>query len=236
MANLYGPKIVTSGLVLCLDAGSSKSYPGTGTVWTDLSGNGNNGTLTNGPTYSAANRGSIAFDGTNDYVSLSDSNFPSGTNPRTVQIWIKTPSTISGNNFSYFSYGTASGGQMFILGITASYPYADTNRFFYSNYGGAFWCSTNIVANTFYNVALSYDSSNHRFYLNGIIDSPATFLSNSIVLDTYSYIGARRDGIGGTDASEHFACNIFSCFVYNRTLSANEILQNYNATKGRFNL
>jgi uncharacterized delta-60 repeat protein len=66
----YNPRIVTDGLVLALDAANPKSYPGSGTTWTDLSGNGNTGTLTNGPTYSSANGGSIAFDGVDDYSAL----------------------------------------------------------------------------------------------------------------------------------------------------------------------
>lgn len=63
-----GPDIITDGLVFCLDAANSKSYPGTGTAWTDLSGNDNNGTLTNGPTFDSSNGGSIVFDGVNDQV------------------------------------------------------------------------------------------------------------------------------------------------------------------------
>jgi hypothetical protein len=66
----YGPRVVTDGLVLALDAADTNSYPGSGTTWNDLSGNGNTGTLTNGPTYSSDNGGSIVFDGTNDYVPL----------------------------------------------------------------------------------------------------------------------------------------------------------------------
>ena len=62
----------TGGPVLCLDAGSRLSYPGSGTTWTDLSGNGNTGTLVNGPTYSSANSGAIVFDGVNDIVSIGD--------------------------------------------------------------------------------------------------------------------------------------------------------------------
>ena len=69
-----GPKIVTNGLVLYLDAANKKSYPGSGTTWTDLSGNNNTGTLTNGPTFDSNNGGSIVFDGTNDYVSNTMSN------------------------------------------------------------------------------------------------------------------------------------------------------------------
>jgi hypothetical protein len=68
MGIAYNPRTITDGLVLCLDAANSKSYPGSGTTWTDLSGLGNTGTLTNGPTYSSANGGSLVFDGVNDYV------------------------------------------------------------------------------------------------------------------------------------------------------------------------
>ena len=70
MGVFAGPEITESGLVLALDAGNLKSYPTTGTTWTDLSGRGNTGTLTNGPTYSSANGGSIVFDGVNDYVTV----------------------------------------------------------------------------------------------------------------------------------------------------------------------
>ena len=71
MSTKYSPKIVTDGLVLCLDAANSKSYPGSGTSWNDLSRNNNTGTLTNGPTYTSSFGGSSVFDGTNDYVSKS---------------------------------------------------------------------------------------------------------------------------------------------------------------------
>ena len=69
MGLAHSPRIVTDGLVLCVDAASKRSYPGTGTTWTDLKG-GNNGTLTNGPTFSSANGGSVVFDGTNDYTNF----------------------------------------------------------------------------------------------------------------------------------------------------------------------
>ena len=61
----HSPRIVTDGLVFCLDAANIRSYPGTGTTWTDLKG-GNEGTLTNGPTFSSDNAGSISTDGSND--------------------------------------------------------------------------------------------------------------------------------------------------------------------------
>ena len=70
MAIFYNPRTITDGLVLALDAANTKSYPGSGTTWTDLSGNGNNGTLTNGPTYNSSNLGSLSFDGIDDYSTL----------------------------------------------------------------------------------------------------------------------------------------------------------------------
>jgi hypothetical protein len=88
-------KIVTSGLVLALDAADKNSYPGSGTTWTDLSGNGNNGTLVNGPTFSSANGGSIVFDGVDDYVTC-------GTNSSTLVSSMTISST-----FLFISYTNA---------------------------------------------------------------------------------------------------------------------------------
>mgnify|MGYP000212112688 CR=1 FL=1 len=75
-----------SGLVLHLDAGNTSSYPGTGTTWTDLSGNGYNGTFTNGPIFSAANGGCIVFDGVNDYVA--GGNLGSFYSQGTISYWM----------------------------------------------------------------------------------------------------------------------------------------------------
>ena len=76
MATYYSPKIVTNGLVLCLDAGNTKSYSGSGTTWTDLSESATNGTLTNGPTFNSDNKGSIVFDGIDDYIAGSLTSAP----------------------------------------------------------------------------------------------------------------------------------------------------------------
>lgn len=92
MGLTHSPKIVTNGLVLALDAANNKSYPGSGVTWYDLSGNGNNGTLTNGPTFNVGNLGSIVFDGTNDYVSFNNSgtstSFDFGTGDMTFTFWM----------------------------------------------------------------------------------------------------------------------------------------------------
>ena len=98
MGLAHSPRIVTDGLVLCLDAASKRSYPGTGTVWADLKG-GNNGTLTNGPTFDAGNGGSLTFDGTNDYVEIANSS--QFHNQRmTASIWIN-PQTVNTSNYTH---------------------------------------------------------------------------------------------------------------------------------------
>ena len=83
--------IVTDGLVLNLDASMLASYPKTGTTWNDISGNEKNGTLTNDPTFNSENGGSIAFDGSNDYIEISPNGTTSGFNVQsfTIDMWVK---------------------------------------------------------------------------------------------------------------------------------------------------
>lgn len=97
MAFNFSPKIVTNGLVLYLDAANTRSYAGSGTVWNDLSRSGNNGTLVNGPTFNSGNGGSIVFDGTNDFVSVSDNSTINGTS-QTISVWFKNSGTYATGN------------------------------------------------------------------------------------------------------------------------------------------
>ena len=84
----YSPKIITNGLVLYLDAGNSLSYPGSGTIWTDLSRSQVSGSLLNGPTYNSANNGSIVFDGSNDYVDCGNNSSLNAPDEITLSAWI----------------------------------------------------------------------------------------------------------------------------------------------------
>jgi hypothetical protein len=100
----HSPSIITQNLVLCLDAANSKSYPGSGTTWTDLSGNGNNGTLANGVGYNSGNGGSLVFDGVDDYVSLTSADLRfGGSNSYTFDFFIKVPHSTT--NQTIFSNG-----------------------------------------------------------------------------------------------------------------------------------
>ena len=235
MSNQYGPRIVTNGLVLCLDAGNSKSYPGSGTVWNDLSGNGNNGTLVNGPTYSSASKGSIAFDGTDDKVDCGSSSLNNLTLFSLI-LWIRRiNNSPAGNGFDrLLSKRTNAGWWELYISTThqpsfaADFVTTDLNRV----------ANNTIVLNQWNMITCTWtgaaSASSVRFYINNI-ETSYSFSSDGV--------GARVSEttnvtvIGNADfGSRPFYGNISNALVYNRVLSANEVSQNYKATKGRFGL
>lgn len=223
MAYQNGPRIVTNGLVLCLDAGNSKSYAGSGTSWTDLSGNGNNGTLTNGPTYSSGNKGSIVFDGTNDYISLSNGTL-SGSGDFTVNQFLSHTNGTIGTTFGNYN----SGNLQILYGTNYIGMWLNNN----STYLGTSPWNTTLSDYTTMPVMITAlrSGTTTRFYINGILKKTG---SSSDTIGTAS--ATFRIGTN-TATGEQFNGKIFITQVYNRALSATEILQNYNATKGRFGL
>ena len=224
MATKYSPKTVTNGLVLSLDAANNKSYPRSGTTWTDLSGNSNNGTLTNGPTFSAGNQGSIVFDGTNDYVDVGNKTITLNSG-FTVDTWIKLNSNNRQQGFfginSYPSYITdfymdTDNKMRFEFGISGTVP----NVYSYQAFNTTSW----------YNVVGTVTNSLISLYINGIFEN-STGISFTITQISGNI------SIGSYNASSLCSsANISSNKLYNRTLTASEVLQNYNATKSRFGL
>jgi len=221
-----GPKIVSSGLVLCLDAANKLSYAGTGTTWTDLSGNSNTGTLTNGPTFSAGNMGSIVYDGVDDYISGTNNSSLQLLNDLTIGAWVKLGSGGNANqgifekmvNTGYSGYGITRQDDYFKFWTGSSGTFAYTN----SNI-------TYSSGNNWYYVVGRRMAGNNRLFINSILqtDSQSPPLSDS---GEVYVIGRYYSNI----ANYYFVGNIAHVFTYNRALSAIEILQNYNATKSRF--
>jgi hypothetical protein len=227
MATQYAfGQIVTNGLVLALDAADRNSYVSGSTTWSDLSGNSNTGTLTNGPTFSSANGGSIVFDGSDDFTSLS------GTinlgNTFTILSWIK-PSTLAGGD--YIVYGTDANGNDNWFGINGNAvnlvatQTSDVNNFTIS--GGSI-TSTSI----WYFIGCTINGTVATVYLNGVEVNSVTkvFTIGSWNSSTNS-IGRR-----GSIAQRYFPGNIASVQSYSRVLSISEILQNYNQLKSRFGI
>ena len=225
---------VSSGLVLNLDAGNTSSYSGSGTTWTDLSGNGYNGILTNGPTYSSSNGGSIVFDGANDVASFGNV-LNMNLSSWTLSCWVK------------FNDGSAFQG---IMGKT-SYR-SNVGRYsFYIEFGNlhAFfqpdinYSITTPIApyldNKFHNLVMTIDrASMMYFYIDGIsVGTPLNVSStSSINLNTSTdnfYIGS----YGSSNGLSPFAFlngNVSQASIYNRALTAAEVVQNYYGLQPRF--
>ena len=224
----YGPRTVTNGLVLALDAADKNSYIGSGTSWRDLSGNNYTSTLTNGPTFSNSNGGSILFDGTNDYVV--SSNFTPNFSTKTLSGWVKL-SSVSQQGGGVVTLQSTDGlvFDSIVYNETGQGWGFGSNGFSRTNWSGVSETSTSVWVN----ITATYENSNYRMYRNGILIYTLTsfgalnFNFNSNVQLAYRHLG------GG---SAFLAGNIANTFVYNRALTATEVLQNYNATKTRFGL
>jgi len=213
-----------------LDAANPKSYPGSGTVWTDLTRNGCNATLQNGPTFNSSNLGYIAFDGTNDYADLAN------------------PSKITGNQVSCCMWvhpqvlDTAS-----IIWLSASQI-----RFFQIHlpYGGTvYFDGGNDVTGGYDRISFSFDSAYRGLkywtfiknstagtmtaYVNGVLVASGTGLNRPVGVPDYGVIANLPSFSGGSGYNN---TRLYSMQFYNKALSNAEILQNYNATKGRFKL
>ena len=204
--------IVTDGLVLHLDAGNTSSYPGTGTIWSDLTSNDNDGTLINGPVYNSSNGGTISFDGVNDYVDTGTINFGQ---IYTLNIWVKLDDLNS---------------RIWIGGVnTTEYHMNFHNGRLYSRLSNSrHYFDTQIITNQWYNLTLVRNNTSVDCYKNGSFISNST---NSIYnKDFILYrIGCSPGGFFGNG-------NMSITSFYNKVLTEQEIQQNYNATKGRFGL
>lgn len=219
--------IVTDGLVLNLDAGFTPSYPTSGTSWYDLSVGVNNGTLTNGPTFSSLNSGSIVLDGVDDYVG-SFSNYSTyfnftTSNQFTISCFFKVTTNanfkamvVSGNNNDVWNYG---------LWVS------DTNTLFTGYHNVSKYGNTTLNSGQIYQGTLTYSNNVHTLYLNGVNDG--TFTNTGLFNATSQQLAIGRKGNTSTN---YFPGSIYTTQIYNRALTSVEILQNYKAQKGRFGL
>jgi hypothetical protein len=225
-----GPATVLSGLVLELDAGNIKSYQSGSTTWFDKSGNGNNATLVNGPTFNTGSLGSIVFDGTNDYAQIPTFLIPTG-------------SFSCESFFQWSSLGTDTG-TVFSL----NYDYPNTGYLIrqkddisgkfviWSDYGSesGIFSTLALTTNTWNHVTVIQNSNTCSIYINGVLDSSQS-LPNPVLSQSFRVLlGARATS--GSSAGAYLSGRIAISKIYNRALSASEVLQNYNATKGRFGL
>ena len=226
--------MIEDGLVLKLDTSDKNSYPGSGNNWIDVSGNGNNGTLTNAPTFS---NNSILFDGIDDYV-------------------VRNQPINTGQNFSVFAWVRPGAINVRNAIVGNGYPYVSTKGWLFStatNYGNplilnSFFisigsdnayrtaASNSLVTNVWNYIGgiVTNGGQDIKLYSNGIETSyyGGTLSATTVVYDINELNIGRRYSTN----SESFIGSIANIQIYNRVLSASEILQNYNAQKSRFNL
>lgn len=224
MSYKFGSSVVTDGLVFYVDVGNERSYSGTGTDWNDLVGV-NNGSLINGPVYSSNNGGYINFDGSNDYASFSNLN-PTSNSAFTYSLWVRPTSNLSdgaliGNwGVSFMTYYDVGG----------VYPnYRTIVRKSDSSIAATSTDTNNATLNQWSYVTTSFDSTSLKLYVDGVLIETVSSGLGPLSATSGSGIGA-EDSAGG----RHFNGDIATCDLYNRVLSSSEILQNYNALKGRF--
>jgi len=222
-----GPKIVTDGLVLALDAGSKKSYPGSGTTWYDLSGNAN-GNIAN-TTYNS--NGYFLFDGTNDTISITQT-----IDLYAFDIWLYLNGNVNSSTgqygiFRYRNTGLQSG---FVLGNATGFISGDTLGFLYENPASNYYRTgiTDNISAGWNNISARWNGTSYEIYVNG--QSKTTTYGSSTGHVPLISSDLITIGEGYTSSSGDFTGRMGSFKVYNRTLTSQEILQNYNATKSRF--
>lgn len=244
----YG-KIVSSGLVLYLNAADRNSYPGSGTAWNDISGNSNTGTLTNGPTFNSGNGGSIVFDGTNDFVNLGDpSLLRLGTSNFTINLWINTSNSLldcallskrqqlTPFNLINLGIGSWSGADGGFAGVAAKNIRIALRQDGSNQYVA--YTTNDIIDGLWKNISIVRSSGTFAIYSNGISQSLTILYNTGTGISSDISVTSANWSIGaiGDIGISFFIGNIAQTLIYNRALSTTEILQNYNATKTRFGL
>ena len=246
MAFKFSPKIVIDSLVLYYDAANTISYVSGSTIWNDLSRGANNGVLTNGPTFDSGNAGSVFFDGTNDYSTLGQNlGFSMAPTNVSMLFWVK-------GNYSNYYLGVFERTTVTSAGLNVPIPSngwvqvgyissGSTNHFvingvrYVSNMSGRYsydYAADRPIYSACDFLFGSPNSPNFAFSLQGT--NIGGFGGAYVWSDKNNrLLGRNQSGIG---SSNFFSGNISNVQIYNRTLSTQEVLQNYNAIKGRYGL
>ena len=202
--------VVTTGLVLNLDAGNASSYPGTGTTWTDLSASANNGTLVSSPTYTAANGGGLVFNGTN-YVNLASTITLTGD--FTINWWEYLTGSISNNQGIIYS-ATNSNDINHFGGAVRFYAPGDQGQ-----------SPTTTSVSTWYNWCYVRSGTTLSLYLNGALNTSGT------VSVATAYVSQVAKGNGGGMTG-----TLPTIQVYNSALQTADVTQNFNYFRARYGL
>lgn len=226
--------IVEDGLQLWLDAGRSESYPGSGTTWSDLSGNSYNATLVNTPTFSSANGGEFDFNGSNQYATLSPLPGTLFTSSWTMQFWMKWDNV--NDDKCVFSQGTATNNNGLHF-ITRNSPVTGNQpRYLFGMFNNDESSTTIATTASYVFLSFTYNSSTYakQIYVNDTLSTAYASVENQY-LATNSNAEIGRIGWSGVNVN-YFNGQLAQVYMYNRILSSDEVTQNYNASKDRYGL
>ena len=224
MGTSYNPPIVTDGLVFCVDAANQRSYPKSGTTWSDLSGS-NHGTMYNmdASNFDESNGGGLVFDGTDEYVQVNQTL----STPFSICSFVK----YSAPSKSYNTLINTDPHQ--VIGISLN-RVGNGELFVYIGNGSG-WTgapgiglgSNTMLIDQIYQVAFTSTGSGSVLYLNGV--QVATDYRSPSGWGSYYYLG--RIGVA---TGEYLRGTIYNTMIYNKSLTGDEVRQNYEATVGRF--
>jgi hypothetical protein len=216
---------IASAPDLYLDAGNTSSYPGSGTNWTDISGNGINGVLVNGPVYNNSNNGHFVFDGINDYVTFS-TNLPS-TDNLTYEVWLNPSELNSSQYYALLNHDGWNNGYVY-------FQFLGNQLMFALNPKNDKLADFTFAINTWYHIAavLSNNSQRVSFYVNGSLVNHEYYSGN---LTPTVKSTTLKLGTWNAD-SRFYKGKIGLIRIYQRALSSAEILNNFEVSSPRFGL
>jgi hypothetical protein len=236
MSFFDGPKVVTRGLILSLDASDRNSYSGTGTTWTDLTGNGYNGTLTNGPVFSTSNNGILTFNsGSSQYVNFGNVLNFERTDAFSVFFWIKAPTPGPSSFFPVINklnwvvgakgwrISSQAGVNYLSMTIADNHTVTDINL-----------TVSNVLDDTWHCVCFTYNGNGVTNGMVGYLDSVLQASGGGGNLTTTSTSTTSLQIFGVSASSIYSLGSLGNMLVYNRALSASEVIQNYESQKLKY--
>ena len=224
MAFFRGPNVVTDGLVLALDAANQKSYVSGSTTWSDLSGNGYNGTF-NTASFTNLNGGAISFDGVTSSIAVTSTALQDIGG--TINTWVYPVANAIIGGYILSAFGTNSDRFYINHGVN----YFNTTR---GNPTSGVTFTNSVTFNQWYNLTSTWVSSSLGSSLSGYLNG--VFVGSTPITASGTTSNFHIGGFSNTGGTQAFSGSIALTQIYNRALSSQEVLQNYNALKSRFNL
>ena len=234
MATYYSPRVVTDGLIICLDAGNPKSYPGSGYTWSDISNTNYDCTLWGSPTYSNANGGTINFASASLQYAETNRTFTSISN-WTTEAWVNFTTVPSSNSTVSAIITNSYNGSNLNFALTTDVD-GTANKGIYAAFFDGAWRYApyhSPSAGVWYHYVGTYDGATIKLYVNGNLYSSFSY-AGTPSSGGYVRIARRWDSL--VTSGNFINGSIPIVRVYNKALNSSEVLQNYNATKGRFGL